>query len=86
MITLGRGEEIIDVREPNRKLTDQEIKEDNVTSNVSIGIWDTEMLQDVFNDIDLKGLGLDVKELRLQTAGEFDHDVYEDDFDVDKEL
>jgi hypothetical protein len=34
---LGRGDEFIDVRVPNRELTELEFKEYNIRSNVSIG-------------------------------------------------
>ncbi len=63
LIAVGRGDEIIDVRVPNRQLTEKEFKEYNVTSNVQVGIWDIEILEEVFSDIDLNGLGLDVKTL-----------------------
>jgi DNA modification methylase len=60
---LGRGQEEIDVRVPNRQLTDQEFKEYNITSNVQVGVWDVDILNDVFEDIDLSGLGLDLDSL-----------------------
>ncbi|HEX8656593.1 MAG TPA: DNA modification methylase [Hymenobacter sp.] len=57
LLDLGRGEELIDVRMPNRLLTELEVKEYNVTSNVGAGIWDYQVLLDKFNDIDLGALG-----------------------------
>ena len=45
---LGRGEEEIDVRVPNRKLTKEEFKEYNVISNKVIGEWDFDILSDDF--------------------------------------
>ena len=60
LMELGRGEELIDVRIPNRLLTDQEFKEYNVTSNISVGYWDVDILEECFADIDLIALGLDV--------------------------
>jgi len=60
---LGRGEELIDIRVPNRMLTETELKEYNVTSNIQVGLWNVEMLNDIFDDIDLKGLGLNVNDL-----------------------
>ena len=60
LMDLGRGEELIDVRLPNRTLTNQEFKEYNIVSNVSVGFWDTDILDEVFADIDLMALGLDV--------------------------
>ncbi len=62
---LGRGEEIIDVRIPNRPLTEQEFKEYNITSNLQVGVWDVETLEQVFSDIDLEGLGLDINDLDI---------------------
>ena len=43
---LGRGEEEIEVRVPNRKLTDTEYQEYLLTSNKSGGDWDYEILQE----------------------------------------
>lgn len=60
LMELGRGDEMIDVRWPNRALTELEFKEYNVRSNVSIGEWDLSMLDQFFDDIDLMDLGLDV--------------------------
>lgn len=62
---LGRGGELIDVRIPNRILTEEEVKEYNVTSNVSSGAWNIEILKTEFSDIDLKSLGLDVDKLYI---------------------
>jgi hypothetical protein len=47
LMELGRGEEFIDVV-PNRELTELEFKEYNIRSNVSIGDWDIDILNDVF--------------------------------------
>ncbi|HEX8507053.1 MAG TPA: DNA modification methylase [Hymenobacter sp.] len=57
LLDLGRGEELIDVRMPNRLLTELEVKEYNVTSNVGAGVWDYQSLLDNFSDIDLGALG-----------------------------
>lgn len=62
---IGRGDELIDVRIPNRLLSEEEIKEYNITSNVSSGHWNIEILKAEFSDIDLKLLGLDVDKLDL---------------------
>lgn len=59
LMDLARGEELIDVRLPNRALTEEELKEYNITSNTHVGIWDVEILEEVFSDIDLEGLGID---------------------------
>lgn len=70
MQMLGRGEEIIDVRVPNRKLTDDEYLEYNLRSNKNHGEWDfnqlanfdTEMLKFVgFSELELnQGFGLNL--------------------------
>jgi len=63
LMDVGRGNDTIDVRMPNRALTEAEIKEYNITSNVHVGIWDTELLGEAFADINLEGLGLDVSSI-----------------------
>lgn len=57
---LGRGEELIDVRVPNRQLTETELKEYNIASNSIDGDWVEEILRESFSDIDLASLGLDL--------------------------
>jgi hypothetical protein len=70
LMELGRGEEIIDARFPNRMLTDQELKEYNVTSNVPTGFWDMDILEQCFQDIDLDALGLDVDSIGADVIDE----------------
>lgn len=41
---LGRGNEIIDVRVPNRKLTEDEYREANLRENKNVGEWDEDLL------------------------------------------
>ena len=65
LMELRRGDELIDVRLPNRKLTEEEFKQYNITSNVSVGYWDVDVLEEFFTDIDLGGLGLNVADLDL---------------------
>lgn len=79
LMELGRGNELIDVRIPSRKLTDQEFKEYNITSNVSVGYWDTDILDEIFSDIDLMSLGLDVSQIELPT------DIIPQDLKVEEE-
>lgn len=57
---LGRGEELIDVRVPNRQLTETELKEYNIASNAIDGDWVEEILRESFSDVDLASLGLDL--------------------------
>lgn len=63
MIMLGRGEEEIDVRIPNRKLTPQEYKKYNTISNKISGDWDFELLGTLFEIDELKDLGFTDVEL-----------------------
>jgi hypothetical protein len=57
LVALGRGDEIIDVRLPNRLLTEAEVKEYNVRSNLNTGEWDIETLKANFDLTDLLGWG-----------------------------
>jgi DNA modification methylase len=65
LMLLNRGEENIDVRLPNRSLTEEEFKQYNITSNVSAGFWDVDVLEEHFADIDLEDLGLNLDDLEL---------------------
>lgn len=65
LMEIGRGEEWIDVRVPNRELTELEFKEYNIRSNVSIGEWDIDILNAIFEDIDLLALGLNVADIPM---------------------
>ena len=52
---------MIDVRVPNRELTEQERKEIILNSNIHEGSWIEEILKEDFEDIDLSVLGLDIE-------------------------
>ncbi|MEO8532849.1 MAG: DNA modification methylase [Flavobacterium sp.] len=65
LMEIGRGEETIDVRVPNRELTELEFKEYNIRSNVQVGEWDLEILNSIFDDIDLLSIGLNVDDIPL---------------------
>lgn len=51
LIALGRGKEEIDVRVPNRKLTEAEFKEYNLRSNKNTGEWDFDFLKEFGKDM-----------------------------------
>lgn len=51
MQLLGRSEEIIDVRVPNRKLTSKELEEANLRENKNTGEWDFDMLASFDTDL-----------------------------------
>lgn len=57
---LGRGNELIDVRVPNRKLTDDESKQYLIASNALGGDWDFDALKSFDLDILLAYCNLDV--------------------------
>ncbi len=59
LLDLGRGDEVIDVRVPNRQLTKDELDEYNVTSNVAAGQWDYESLMENFGHINLEAISDD---------------------------
>ena len=61
---LGRGEEIVDVRIPNRKLTDEEFKEYNLRSNKNIGSWDFDELANFDVEL-LTDVGFSEEELNI---------------------
>lgn len=80
---LGRGQEKIDVRVPNRKLTKQEADQYLIASNKLGGEWDIEALKSF--DIDLlTDAGFDSVE--LAEFWDTDKHVDADDFDEEKEL
>jgi len=83
MKALGRGQEEIDVRVPDRTLTEKECEEYMLRSNRNTGSWDfellkafdTETLLDIgFNDADLSNIWDDVLQIE------------EDEFDEEKEV
>lgn len=62
---LGRGEEEIDVRVPNRKLSEEEFKEYLVRSNKNTGSWDFDLLSSDFEVEDLIKWGFQDFELGM---------------------
>lgn len=80
---LGRGEEEIEVRVPNRQLTDQERDGYLVTSNAVTGEWDYEKLK-VFSPEFLVDIGFDP--IELTSIWDKTGEIEEEDFEVEKEL
>jgi hypothetical protein len=64
LLKLGRGDEEIDVRVPNRKLTEEEFKEYNIRSNANTGSWNVDMLSTAFDAPSLEEWGLDVTKMK----------------------
>ena len=84
MKILGRGEELVDVRVPNRKLTEEEAKGYLVGSNSLGGDWDFNLLKGF--DIDLlEEVGFD-KDLLSKMWDNDLANVSEETFDEQKEL
>lgn len=65
MQQLGRGEEIIDVRVPNRLLTEKEVQEYNIRSNKNTGEFDFDILANAFETEDLLDWGFEESELKI---------------------
>lgn len=61
--SLGRGEEQIEVRVPNRPLTESEFEQYNIRSNANTGDWDYDLLMSEFDAPLLKDWGLDIGKL-----------------------
>ncbi len=80
---LGRGEETIDVRVPNRKLTKEESDEYLIASNKLGGDWDFELLKG-FDIGTLEFAGFD--EIEITSINDKDAGVADDNFDEEKEL
>lgn len=85
LLLVGRGEEEIDVRFPNRKLTKKEVKEYAIISNTHAGEFDFDILDLEFADISIEEIGFEIdgwddwKNMQdTLLAGE----AQEDDFDV----
>lgn len=80
---LGRGDDMIDVRVPNRPLTDDEEKQYLIASNAISGEWDYEALKSFEIDL-LVEAGLD--KIEIAKFWDTDNGVVDDNFDVDKEI
>ena len=69
---LGRGEELIDVRTPNRELTLAEVKEYMLIANTHSGVFDLDILQLEFADIDMEIAGINLKQIEFESSDAFD--------------
>jgi len=81
---LKRGKEMIDVRIPNRKLTEKEAKQYLISSNAIGGDWDFDLLESDFDFDLLLDSGFDEQE--LVSFWETDKEIENDNFNVEKEL
>lgn len=86
LMMVGRGEEEIDVRVPNRKLTKKEVKEYAIISNTHAGEFDFEILEKWFvEDVNIEEIGFEIPgwdDWQTQMDKELVGEVQEDDFDV----
>ena len=80
---LGRGDEEIDVRIPNRKLTPKEYEQYLLTSNAVTADWDFPKLQCFDTDL-LLSIGFD--EDTLMRIFDDNLETEDDDFQIEKEL
>lgn len=80
---LGRGDEEIDVRIPNRKLTEKEYEQYLLTSNAVTADWDYEKLKSF--DLDLL-LDIGFSEEDLSAIWDDHLDVENDDFNIEKTI
>ena len=81
---LGRGEEEIEVRVPNRPLTEAEFRDYLLTSNRSGGSWDFEKLASEFDLGELLTAGFD--SLDLSNIYDDNLEINDDEFDEDEEV
>jgi len=65
LLEVGRGDEYIDVRVPNRMMTEEEFKEYNIKSNKISGDWDFDILSNYFEIENLKDWGFEDFELGI---------------------
>lgn len=80
---LGRGDEEIDVRVPNRKLTEKEAEQYLIGSNALGGDWDFEKLKSFDLDL-LLDVGFD--QVDLSHLWDDELEVKDEEFDVEEEL
>jgi DNA modification methylase len=82
-IAKGKQDELIDVRVPNRKLSDKEFDELAIRLNKNRGHDDEALLKQFFDADDLKDWGFDEQELNNIFD---DIEIVEDDFNLEDEL
>ncbi|MCK9578223.1 DNA modification methylase [bacterium] len=80
---LNRGEDVIDVRKPNRQLTEKEAKQYLIASNSLGGDWDFESLKSFDLDI-LMEAGFD--QIQLAKFWDEEKEVVDDSFNIEKEI
>lgn len=69
LLDMGLGDMEIDIRVPDRPLTEEERKQIIISSNVHEGHWDEDILREAFADINLDDIGLDI-DLTIEEVAE----------------
>lgn len=85
MQLLGRGGETIDVRIPNRKLTDAEFLEANLRENKNLGEWDYDMLANFDSEM-LEDIGWTKDELEYIFQTNDKESIDEDNYKIPEEI
>jgi hypothetical protein len=80
---IGRGDELIDVRIPNRKLTTKELKEYNILANQHFGEFDLEVMDIEFKEVDFDEIGVDMKAIEFGGSDMFEKSKLK--FEIEKE-
>lgn len=75
LIALGRGDETIDVRVPNRKLTKKEFDRYLIQSNKVTGEWNWDLLANNFENSELLDWGFNESELGIDMGGSSNKEV-----------
>lgn len=86
---IGRGDEMIDVRFPNRKLTTKELKEYALISNTHAGEFDFELLDMHFDDIDFDDFGFEIvglEDWEIKQERLLANQAEEDDYEIPDEI
>lgn len=83
LMDIGRGDESIDVRVPNRKLTELEVKEYAIISNTHAGEFDFDIIDEFFSDVDFEDIGFDIPEFEKSKNT---IEATEDDYEIPDEI
>jgi len=83
MAVLGRGEEVVDVRVPDRMLTAEEAQEYVLRSNKNIGEWDWSLLAKIGEDL-LREVGFDDDDLARMSSAKMDDMIDTHEVDISR--
>ena len=83
---LGRSDEEIDVRIPNRQLTEVEAKEYMVISNTHAGEFDFDLLDLHFSMLDFEEIGFDLPDMSHYDLAAGYMDAEDDDYEIPAEI